>query len=186
MCDVFWWLCFLRPWFAASSPRCCLPSCPAPLPLLLSLPSPYGIASLTRSYPVLQNPPLHSPLALHYHQGPAPTPPSPPSPSHGLNPSTALPTSPLALSKSLHAAEKQQYEMEFKRMIEEHVSFPSIVMYVVFNEGWGQYEVSLVIACFHISVSAPSEQCCAQSSCTYTARTPSCSMRRVCWLPAFT
>lgn len=43
------------------------------------------------------------------------------------------------------AAEKQQYEMEFKRMIEEHISFPSIVMYVVFNEGWGQYEVCHVM-----------------------------------------
>ena len=38
-------------------------------------------------------------------------------------------------------AEKQQYEMEFRRMIQNHISFPSIVMYVVFNEGWGQYEV---------------------------------------------
>lgn len=26
-------------------------------------------------------------------------------------------------------------------MIHNHKSFPSIVMYVVFNEGWGQYEV---------------------------------------------
>lgn len=28
------------------------------------------------------------------------------------------------------------------RMIENHCSFPSIVQWVVFNEGWGQYEVS--------------------------------------------
>lgn len=40
--------------------------------------------------------------------------------------------------------EKDQYESEFKRMIEEHFSFPSIVMYVVFNEGWGQYETERV------------------------------------------
>ena len=39
-------------------------------------------------------------------------------------------------------AEKQQFEGELIRMIENHRSFPSIVMYVVFNEGWGQYEVS--------------------------------------------
>ena len=30
-------------------------------------------------------------------------------------------------------------------MIENHRSFPSVVMYVVFNEGWGQYEVSLSV-----------------------------------------
>lgn len=40
--------------------------------------------------------------------------------------------------------EKQQYEMEFRRMIQNHISFPSIVMYVVFNEGWGQYETDRV------------------------------------------
>ena len=39
-------------------------------------------------------------------------------------------------------AEKQQYETEFQRMIQNHMSFPSIVIYVVFNEGWGQYEVN--------------------------------------------
>lgn len=38
-------------------------------------------------------------------------------------------------------AEKEQFELEFERMIHHHKSFPSIVMYVVFNEGWGQYEV---------------------------------------------
>lgn len=37
--------------------------------------------------------------------------------------------------------EKAQFELEFERMIHHHKSFPSIVMYVVFNEGWGQYEV---------------------------------------------
>lgn len=36
--------------------------------------------------------------------------------------------------------EKQQFEGELVRMIENHRSFPSVVMYVVFNEGWGQYE----------------------------------------------
>ena len=29
-------------------------------------------------------------------------------------------------------------------MIQEHISFPSIVMYVIFNEGWGQYETERV------------------------------------------
>ena len=39
-------------------------------------------------------------------------------------------------------AEKQQFEGELVRLIENHRSFPSVIMYVVFNEGWGQYEVS--------------------------------------------
>lgn len=38
-------------------------------------------------------------------------------------------------------AEKQQFEGELVRMIENHRNFPSVIMYVVFNEGWGQYEV---------------------------------------------
>ena len=39
------------------------------------------------------------------------------------------------------SAEKDQFELEFERMIHQLRSFPSIVIYVVFNEGWGQYEV---------------------------------------------
>ena len=31
-----------------------------------------------------------------------------------------------------------------ERLIVEHYSHPSIVIYVVFNEGWGQYEVTAV------------------------------------------
>ena len=38
-------------------------------------------------------------------------------------------------------AEKQQFEGELVRMIENHRNSPSVIMYVVFNEGWGQYEV---------------------------------------------
>ena len=41
-------------------------------------------------------------------------------------------------------AGKAQFEHELQVMIEEHISFPSIVMYVVFNEGWGQYETERV------------------------------------------
>ena len=49
--------------------------------------------------------------------------------------------------------EKAQFELEFERMINHHKSFPSIVMYVVFNEGWGQYEVL--------------EHCCTNTRMTY-------------------
>jgi hypothetical protein len=41
-------------------------------------------------------------------------------------------------------AERKEYEREYARLVEEHVSFPSIVTYVVFNEGWGQYETERV------------------------------------------
>lgn len=31
-------------------------------------------------------------------------------------------------------------------MVQQHMSFPSIVMWVVFNEGWGQYETERVVS----------------------------------------
>jgi hypothetical protein len=34
----------------------------------------------------------------------------------------------------------QEFETELKAMIETHYNHPSIVMWVVFNEGWGQYD----------------------------------------------
>lgn len=43
-------------------------------------------------------------------------------------------------------AEKQQFEGELVRMIENHRSFPCVVLYVVFNEGWGQYDVSTLLS----------------------------------------
>jgi hypothetical protein len=36
----------------------------------------------------------------------------------------------------------QQFEAELTRMIETHINHPSIVMWVVFNEGWGQYDTA--------------------------------------------
>lgn len=38
------------------------------------------------------------------------------------------------------APAKAQFEMEMKAIIEANYNSPSIVMWVVFNEGWGQYE----------------------------------------------
>ncbi|WP_405866478.1 PA14 domain-containing protein [Streptomyces sp. NBC_00005] len=43
----------------------------------------------------------------------------------GVNPSTTA---------------RAEYEREMKQMIDEHISSPSIVMWVTFNEGWGQYD----------------------------------------------
>lgn len=37
-----------------------------------------------------------------------------------------------------------QHELELKWMIEQHFNCPSIVMWVVFNEGWGQYDTPRV------------------------------------------
>ncbi len=34
----------------------------------------------------------------------------------------------------------QQFESELTRMVDTHLNHPSIVMWVVFNEGWGQYD----------------------------------------------
>ncbi len=38
------------------------------------------------------------------------------------------------------AAARAEYEREMKQMIDEHISSPSVVMWVTFNEGWGQYD----------------------------------------------
>lgn len=35
---------------------------------------------------------------------------------------------------------KKQFEQELRRLVETHRNHPSIIMWVVFNEGWGQYD----------------------------------------------
>ncbi|RZB19130.1 glycoside hydrolase family 2 [Streptomyces sp. F001] len=42
------------------------------------------------------------------------------------------------------AEARAQYEREMKQMIDEHISSPSVVMWVTFNEGWGQYDVGRI------------------------------------------
>jgi Glycosyl hydrolases family 2, TIM barrel domain/Glycosyl hydrolases family 2/Glycosyl hydrolases family 2, sugar binding domain len=46
------------------------------------------------------------------------------------------------LVRSKESAE--QYEMELKRMIDGRRNHPSIVMWVVFNEGWGQFDTARI------------------------------------------
>ncbi|MEU1666310.1 PA14 domain-containing protein [Streptomyces sparsogenes] len=41
-------------------------------------------------------------------------------------------------------ASRAQYERELKQMIDEHISSPSVVMWVTFNEGWGQYDIGRI------------------------------------------
>lgn len=38
------------------------------------------------------------------------------------------------------AASRAEYEHEMKEMIDQHSSSPSVIMWVTFNEGWGQYD----------------------------------------------
>lgn len=40
---------------------------------------------------------------------------------------------------------KTQFEAELKQLIETHWSHPSIIMWVVFNEGWGQYDTERLV-----------------------------------------
>jgi hypothetical protein len=47
----------------------------------------------------------------------------------GVNPSTAA---------------RAEYEREMKQMVDEHISSPSVVMWVTFNEGWGQYDMARI------------------------------------------
>ena len=47
-------------------------------------------------------------------------------------------------NRTIGQAAKANFEAELATMVEQHLSFPSIVMWVVFNEGWGQYETERV------------------------------------------
>ncbi|MFJ8486886.1 PA14 domain-containing protein [Streptomyces sp. NPDC094038] len=42
------------------------------------------------------------------------------------------------------ALARAEYEREMKQMIDEHYSSPSVVMWVTFNEGWGQYDMARI------------------------------------------
>ena len=41
---------------------------------------------------------------------------------------------------------RKQFEVELRRMVEEFYNHPSIIMWVVFNEGWGQYDTERLTA----------------------------------------
>jgi len=43
-------------------------------------------------------------------------------------------------------ASSRQYELELRRMIDSFYNYPSIVMWVPFNEGWGQFDTDRVLA----------------------------------------
>ena len=52
----------------------------------------------------------------------------------------------MQIYRRLRGPEKPQYELELAEMIDELRSHPSIVVWVPFNEGWGQYDVERVTA----------------------------------------
>ena len=41
---------------------------------------------------------------------------------------------------------KKQFELELQRLVETHRNHPSIIQWVVFNEGWGQYDTERLAA----------------------------------------
>ncbi|MCK1820991.1 PA14 domain-containing protein [Streptomyces sp. XM83C] len=43
-------------------------------------------------------------------------------------------------------AARAEYEREMRQIIDEHISSPSVIMWVTFNEGWGQYDVGRIAA----------------------------------------
>ena len=50
----------------------------------------------------------------------------------------------MQIYRRLRGPEKPQYELELAEMIDELRSHPSIVVWVPFNEGWGQYDVERI------------------------------------------
>lgn len=44
--------------------------------------------------------------------------------------------------KPVSRAATEQFEMELKNMVDQHFNSPSIVWWVIFNEGWGQYNTA--------------------------------------------
>ncbi|MFC7309691.1 PA14 domain-containing protein [Streptomyces monticola] len=45
---------------------------------------------------------------------------------------------------TLNGAVQRQFELELKEMIDQHDSHPSVIMWVPFNESWGQYDVARI------------------------------------------
>ncbi|MFE9614247.1 PA14 domain-containing protein [Streptomyces sp. NPDC006012] len=50
----------------------------------------------------------------------------------------------MTAGKNPGTASRAEYEREMKQMIDEHISSPSVVMWVTFNEGWGQYDMARI------------------------------------------
>jgi hypothetical protein len=55
-------------------------------------------------------------------------------------PSASIPLASPESDRATDTAATRQFETELLRMVRTHRSYPSIVMWVPFNEGWGQYD----------------------------------------------
>lgn len=53
---------------------------------------------------------------------------------------------PTAEDQQRAAEPKKQFEAELKALVQTHRNHPSIIMWVVFNEGWGQYDTERLAA----------------------------------------
>ncbi|GAB2908343.1 AbfB domain-containing protein [Streptomyces mayteni] len=49
-----------------------------------------------------------------------------------------------AMSRDPSAADRVQYEHELREMVDQHRGFPSVVEWIPFNEGWGQYDAGRI------------------------------------------
>ncbi|MGB9877113.1 MAG: glycoside hydrolase family 2 TIM barrel-domain containing protein [bacterium] len=47
--------------------------------------------------------------------------------------------------KPVSSEDAQQFEKELKAMVDQLFNHPSIIMWVIFNEGWGQYETARLV-----------------------------------------
>lgn len=47
--------------------------------------------------------------------------------------------------QELSVEDKRQYKAELQRIMQQHFNFPSIVAWVIFNEGWGQHDTVEVV-----------------------------------------
>ncbi|HEY3686795.1 MAG TPA: glycoside hydrolase family 2 TIM barrel-domain containing protein [Streptosporangiaceae bacterium] len=61
-------------------------------------------------------------------------------------PSTATGTQPpnVTTPKDPPAAGKREFEAELRRIVDQHRGHPSIVMWIPFNEGWGEYDIARI------------------------------------------
>ncbi|WP_320780558.1 PA14 domain-containing protein [Streptomyces sp. CRN 30] len=50
----------------------------------------------------------------------------------------------MTAGKTPSTAARAEYEREMKEIIDEHISSPSVIMWVTFNEGWGQYDIGRI------------------------------------------
>lgn len=85
------------------------------------------------------------------------------------------------------AADKQQFETEMQDMVRQHDAHPSVVMWVPFNEGWGEYEPKRVADTVKgwdpSRSSTPTAASTAATRCRTTARATSMTTTPT-WGPA--